>query len=409
MEAVIKNGKVIVREKKSEDERIREELVEFINHYRHNTDLTSELAEWCHKAITWLEKQKEHISSTEETELNSIAFLEQLGYTCIPPSEQKPAECITGQSMDNLSCFKQYAATLAKDYGIGFTRNIDWHNFCAGIMLYFERINNAEWSEEDYHWEGLLQLLRDYQKTIDRQSNNMAYEDVESYITWLKSLPQRCPKSSKEQCNYVDLGLPSGLKWATCNIGASAPEEYGDYFAWGETAPYYTSGHSQDSPCSNWENNKTGYNWASYSLCNGSSSSLTKYNNSSSYGIVDNNTVLDPEDDAAAVNWGSTWRMPTDAEWTELRTECTWTWTTQGGKNGYKVTSKTNGNSIFLPAAGYRYNSALGSAGSGGYYWSSSLYTDYPSYAYGVYFCSDRYDWSSGNRYRGRSVRAVSE
>ncbi len=187
---------------------------------------------------------------------------------------------------------------------------------------------------------------------------------------------------------YVDLGL--SVKWATMNVGASSPEDYGDYFAWGETTT------------------KSTYNWSTYKWCNGSSSTLTKYNTSSGYGTVDNKTTLELSDDAAHVNWGGSWRMPTDAEWTELRNNCTWTWTTQNGVNGYKVTSKSNGNSIFLPAAGSRYDSSLNGAGSYGSYWSSSLDTDGPSDAWGVYFGSGYvYRGSYGGRDFGQSVRPV--
>ncbi|MBR5854417.1 MAG: hypothetical protein IKY87_01895, partial [Paludibacteraceae bacterium] len=111
--------------------------------------------------------------------------------------------------------------------------------------------------------------------------------------------------------------------------------------------------------------------------------------------------------DAARANWGGSWRMPTDAEFAELREQCTWTWTTQNGVKGYKVTSKSNGNSIFLPAAGDRNDSSLSSAGSYGNYWSSSLYTGYPSHAWDVNFGSSgvlRYDYS---RCYGFSVRPV--
>lgn len=189
---------------------------------------------------------------------------------------------------------------------------------------------------------------------------------------------------------YVDLGL--SVKWATMNVGASKAEDYGSYFAWGEVEP------------------KDYYDWSTYKYCNGSSSKLTKYCNNSSYGnngFTDNKTQLELSDDAARVNWGGAWRMPTDAEMTELREKCTWTWTTQNGVNGYKVTSKTNGSSIFLPAAGYRTGSSLYNAGSDGGYWSSSLITDFPNYAWGVYFDSGNVDRSSGNRYYGRSVRPV--
>lgn len=188
---------------------------------------------------------------------------------------------------------------------------------------------------------------------------------------------------------YVDLGL--SVKWATCNVGASKPEEYGDYFAWGETTT------------------KSTYGWSTYKWCKGSSSTMTKYCKSSSYGTVDNKTVLDKEDDAASVNWGGSWRMPTRAEQDELRYtgNCTWTWTTMNGVNGYKVVSKKNGNSIFLPAAGYRDYSSLNYAGSYGYYWSSSLYESYSDNAYHVGFGSSYVGWYGDYRGCGQSVRAV--
>ena len=187
---------------------------------------------------------------------------------------------------------------------------------------------------------------------------------------------------------YVDLGLPSGLKWAACNVGATTPEGYGGYFAWGETET------------------KGDYTWDTYKWCNGSRSTLTKYNTSSSYGTVDSKTVLELADDAARANWGGAWRMPTDAEWTELRENCTWTWTTKNGVNGYEVKG-LNGNSIFLPAAGYRYNDKLFGAGSYGYYWSGSLYSDGPGSAWDVDFGSDNVDRDNYFRYYGRSVRPV--
>ncbi len=205
---------------------------------------------------------------------------------------------------------------------------------------------------------------------------------------------------------YVDLGLPSGLKWATMNVGASTPEGYGDYFAWGETEPYYTEGHSQDSPCTSWKSGKIGYDWASYKWCKGFDNTMTKYCTSSSYGTVDNKTTLEPADDAAYKNWGGTWRMPTKAEQDELREKCTWTWTTQGNVKGYKVTGPS-GDSIFLPAAGYRDSSRLYNAGSHGFYWSSSLYESSSYGAYYLDFSSGNVYWSYLNRDYGQSVRAV--
>ena len=190
---------------------------------------------------------------------------------------------------------------------------------------------------------------------------------------------------------YVDLGLPSGTLWATCNVGANTPEEYGDYFAWGETTPKET------------------YNWSTYRYCNGSSTTLTKYCSNADYGnngFTDALTTLEASDDAAVANWGGSWRMPTYYEMSELNANCTVTWTTRNGVNGRLFTGP-NGNSIFLPAAGYRYGSELDNAGAYGGYWSSSLGTDYPRSAWNLNFGSGVYYMGSGYRLYGRSVRPV--
>ncbi len=192
-----------------------------------------------------------------------------------------------------------------------------------------------------------------------------------------------------EGVEMVDLGLPSGIKWANMNVGATSVTDDGDYFAWGETSP------------------KTTYDWSTYKWCNGSKDTQTKYCPSSEYGyngFTDGKTTLDPEDDAAHVNWGGNWRMPTKAEQDELRTNCTWTWTQKNGTNGYEVKGK-NGNTIFLPAAGYRSSSSLIRVGSYGYYYSSSLLGSY--YAYYLYFRSDYVDRDYDFRCSGRSVRPV--
>ena len=181
--------------------------------------------------------------------------------------------------------------------------------------------------------------------------------------------------------DYVDLGLPSGIKWATKNLGASKPSDYGDYYAWGETEPKPNAGYS-------WET----YKW-------GTSVNLTKYND------TDGKTTLDPADDAATAKLGSPWRMPTYDEIKELLDNCTWTWTTQDGKNGYEVKGM-NGNSIFLPAAGGRNGSELSNAGFSGYYWSSSLNTAAANALY-LFFSSGEFGWYYIYRSYGYSVRPV--
>ncbi len=192
---------------------------------------------------------------------------------------------------------------------------------------------------------------------------------------------------------YVDLGLPSGLLWATCNVFATTPEEYGYYFAWGEVVPKMYYGWSSEGDYEWGVYNSSYYNFG-----------MTKYT------TTDGKTVLDLVNDAAHVNWGGDWRIPTLAEIKELNSNCTTKWTTDyngTGVAGRIVTSKLNGNSIFLPAAGWRGNSSLSYAGSLGLYWSSSLNTSRPYRAYGLRFASDIYDWYDYDRGIGRSVRPV--
>ncbi len=195
-----------------------------------------------------------------------------------------------------------------------------------------------------------------------------------------------------ETAEWVDLGLPSGLLWAKCNLGASSPEEYGDYYAWGETTT------------------KEVYNWSTYKYSNGDYNQLTKYCNSSSYGhngFTDNLTTLDAMDDAAKQKLGSGARMPTRAEWEELINNTTAEWTQVNGVKGRKFTA-SNGKSLFLPAAGGRDGSKLRDAGSRGNYWSSSLVGGYPSRAWYLGFNSDGQSMDDGgSRYGGLSVRAV--
>lgn len=190
---------------------------------------------------------------------------------------------------------------------------------------------------------------------------------------------------------YVDLGLPSGTLWATCNVGADKPEDYGDYFAWGETQP------------------KDYYDWNTYQYCNGSENTLIKYCDISYYGyngFTDTLTILLPEDDAAASNWGDGWRMPSEEQWDELKTNTTITRTTENGVNGWCFTG-SNGNSVFLPAAGHHQVDELCHEGYTGNYWSRSLaiYESISARQLGLFtdVCSIGY----GERRGGLSVRPV--
>ena len=222
---------------------------------------------------------------------------------------------------------------------------------------------------------------------------------------------------------YVDLGL--SVKWATCNVGAASPDEYGSYFAWGES------------------DNKDVYDWTTYTLCYGFSSTLTKYCNKSSSGYngyTDTKTVLDPEDDMAHANWGGNWRTPTADEWAELMNgeNCTWTWTSRNGVSGYEIASVKSGftgNSIFLPAAWCMIGNTLDKNFARittvkvsmqvpprdtisfvqsdlpvamGYYWSSSLYEQNPSRAYFIGITNGgNIDMNIRTRCTGLTVRPV--
>ena len=193
-----------------------------------------------------------------------------------------------------------------------------------------------------------------------------------------------------ERYKAVDLGL--SVKWATCNVGASKPEDYGDYYAWGEIVT------------------KSNYDWETYKWCKGTSETLTKYCTNSDYGTVDNCTTLASSDDVATVKWGDKWRMPTLKDIKELVEECTWAWTTQNGVNGMKVTGP-NGNCIFLPAAGNRLGTDFYNRFTSGLYGSATLHEHTSGYyARGLYFYSGGSDWSDGyGRRVGFTVRPVKE
>ena len=192
---------------------------------------------------------------------------------------------------------------------------------------------------------------------------------------------------------WVDLGLPSGTLWAACNVGADAPEDFGDYFAWGETMP------------------KSIYNWNEYKYGDfiDNRYEFTKYCPDSLFGLngfVDSLIVLELCDDAARVNWGADWRMPTGEEWEELFNKTTFEWTDLNGVKGWCFTG-FNGNSIFLPSAGYWWGDTFNSNG-GSIYWSSTLNTTYPNRAWSFYSNSDNFHLCGSNeRNNGHVVRAV--
>lgn len=220
-----------------------------------------------------------------------------------------------------------------------------------------------------------------YYRTYVKLNDEVYYSDVNS-ITTLGEKPQdRVVNGHK----FVDLGLPSGLLWAETNIGASSATDDGDYYAWGEIE------------------SKTDYSWNVYKWGN-DHDNLSKYNSS------DIKIVIDREDGVATIKWGGSCRMPLSSEFKELCEECDWSWRSNyQGTSGFLITG-SNGNTIFFPASGYRYNGNLDRHGTYGYYWTRSLYSNYPCSAYSLNFNGDGiHPTNTYYRYRGFPVRPVVE
>ena len=226
------------------------------------------------------------------------------------------------------------------------------------------------------------------QKVVLHMADNQKFECSVSKLDSITFVDGAADDSDVHE--WVDLGLPSGTLWATCNVGANSPEEYGDYFAWGETEP------------------KTDYSWSAYKYCMGSYDTMTKYC-TSNYGTVDNKKELEPSDDAATANWGSGWQIPSLGQCDELLNidYTTKTWTAMNGKEGWHIISKSNGNSIFLPAAGGRGGTSLNDTRRYGYYWSRSLYTGNSGCARYLGLRSSNISMYYANRCYGFSVRPV--
>lgn len=227
----------------------------------------------------------------------------------------------------------------------------------------------------------------------------LAYAEVNGRIVYADEVQELTPEPVPAGSVYLGIvckdagGMLYDLFWGTKNIGAEKPEDYGDYYAWGETEV------------------KTKYaTFENYKWCNGSITTLTKYNNNGANGIVDNITTLEPDDDVAHVKLGGKWRLPTYSEWNEFITQCTLEWTTYNGVNGIKATG-SNGDSVFLPAAGdYNITSPPSDVGTDGHYWSSSLYTNnYPGCAHELRFNTNAFRMSYNYRPFGESVRPVTE
>jgi hypothetical protein len=223
--------------------------------------------------------------------------------------------------------------------------------------------------EGDMNHDGILDVTDIMIIVTKILSGENTSVEPQSYLT--------CPDDHHP--HLIDLGLPSGTKWACCNVGATKPEEFGGYYAWGETEE------------------KSTYSWSTYIHCDGSEKTCHDLGNN----------IAGTQYDVAHVKWGGSWVMPTYDQIKELEDNCTYLWTTENGVKGGKFTSKNNGASIFLPAAGYRNDSNLYIAGSCGYYWSSAQSPSDSDIAYCLYFYSGRARTNYCDCGYGRSVRPV--
>ena len=186
----------------------------------------------------------------------------------------------------------------------------------------------------------------------------------------------------------IDLGL--SVKWATCNVGASFPEEYGDFYAWGETEE------------------KEDYSMNTYKWCQGEYTSMTKYCSISHFGTVDERCVLELSDDVANIKWGKSWRMPIKSEIEELQDKCVWQMINNNNVNGYLITGP-NGNSLFLPFSGGYYDTTVYSQGNGSGYWTATLHEEEQDCAYSLNINVDSYKLKFNNRCLGLPIRPVTD
>ena len=352
---------------------------------------------------------------TEDTEYNYCLFLQKRDGTrkisavsSLKTKSFNPA--IMNFLLYGINCFTAYAkAKIVMD---------DKDAACCEIGVLLSERSNCNIDDSELRYS----MTNNEVRISDLESSKNYYARL--YIRYLNHLGNTVvlygaettfrTKDFEEMA--VDLGLPSGILWASCNVGADKPEEYGDYYAWGDIDYYYEDGYARETPLIHLKIGKeNAYDYTSYVHCNGNYNGLTKYCNDSSYGnngYTDNKTVLDLEDDVAHVKWGGNWRMATVNEFKELTDNCTWEWITLNGIDGCKITSNMPGytdHSIFMPATGRRDGKSLVKSGSSGHSWSSSLDQEagntYCALALS-YKSSDYNTYSFGRRY-GLPVRPV--
>ena len=269
------------------------------------------------------------------------------------------------------------SGSVALSEGIGGVANSPVIGVCYSALNVEPSVDDdtlaiaADYGNKTINLSGLSRATTYYYRLYVRLLGETFYGNVCSATTLGEETSDRSCEINGHR--FVDLGLPSGLLWAETNIGATSAEEYGDYFAWGDTVKK--------------DNYKSDY----YALYN-----------------VEHEGNLTAEEDAATINWGDGVRMPTQTEMEELYANCTLTWTNVNGKAGYSIASKTNGNEIFLPAAGFCIAKSTDNVGSDGWYWTSTPSSS-KNRAYAFNFYTGYTEVCSSVSYYGRSIRAVAE
>ena len=327
--------------------------------------------------ITYLNCARNQLTSIDVSNLNDLSIL------CCFDNELTGLDVSNNVRLENFDC------------GNNRLTNLDVSNNVRLIWLYcennlFTSLDVSNNTKLQYLWCPSSPYLTEIWLQIGQTIEELEYD---SDIATIKYKPEA-----------VDLGL--SVKWASFNLGASSPEQYGDYYAWGELEPYYSS----LEPLIWKEGKEAGYTWSSYQWCMGNNNSLTKYCSKSMYGYngyTDERTELEPEDDVAHIKLGKSWRIPSEADWTDLLEKCTWTWTTLNGVEGVLITSKENGNSIFLPPAGTYNGTTLEFGGNYCFYGASTLTLTTPYYSFGVYFDSEYDDFGVNKRTGGFPIRPV--
>jgi uncharacterized repeat protein (TIGR02543 family) len=243
-------------------------------------------------------------------------------------------------------------------------------------------LNNINYVKQDYYFTGWNTKADGLGVSYKNKQELLISKNITLYAQWGELLP-----GTENGYQWIDLGL--SVKWATCNVGATFIEDWGNHFAWGEVQP------------------KNYYHWITYKWCDGTSDNFSKYCTDTIYGEVDNKTILDIEDDAANANWGGNWRMPTIEEWKELLEKCNWEWSLQNKCYGYLVTSQINGKCIFLPAGGWYIRDGISNLGSDGFYWSANLDSTMTPMACGIIFDSYVRNIDKTDRKIGWVIRPV--